>query len=492
MAQSLLEKYSKRLNVANKIYARENNGRTMDNHKQLVIASCLENVNKFLTESFSAGDATQRTDMGNFKRFCLNLTNIAMPNLIAHDLVLVAPMSSMVGYVSYIEYSLGNGVTTNNPFALGDVTEERTTYTKSSVVETADFVTVEGKGSYSLAWKAAWTTKEGLTNGKVLAGTTVLTYAEAPASATEYKITEDNGIVTIVLGGEAEADTKYRVCYEYDNITIPFNNGVGTMPTLKAEMKSIALQAKARRLAIYYSSIAAFQAKTDYGFDLGDALAEQAVGELQFEIDCEVIGVLDTLAGDAASALTWSKTLPVGVSKRDHYAGFAEIAALANQIIYDRTKKFSANYIVASSDILPVLTMCDGFTASARGNAVGPYLAGTFDGLKVFVTPQLTNGRFIVGVNGNDYMSSAAVYAPYMAIVPTQLLEFNDGTNTKGFSTLYDLKPLNAALVVAGQITDLAAAAPPVVTGFDSNLDPSFTEGDRWVAKSTDVGNVVI
>lgn len=85
------------------------------------------------------------------------------------------------------------------------------------------------------------------------------------------------------------------------------------MPHIKAEMKSIALQAKARRLSIYYSSIAAFQAKTDYGFDLGDQLAEQAVGELSFEIDTEIIGLLDEMAGTAAAALTWSKTLPVGV-----------------------------------------------------------------------------------------------------------------------------------------------------------------------------------
>lgn len=118
--------------------------------------------------------------------------------------------------------------------------------------------------------------------------------------------------------------------------------------------------------------------------------------------------------------------------------------------------------------------MCDGFTASSRGNAVGPYLAGTLDGLKVFVSPQLTNGRFIVGCNGNDYMSSAAVYAPYMPIIPTQLIEFNDGTNTKGFTTMYDLKPLNAGLVVAGAITGLAAAAPAVAWPL-----PAAQAGDR-------------
>ena len=40
-------------------------------------------------------------------------------------------------------------------------------------------------------------------------------------------------------------------------------------------------------------------------------------------------------------------------------------------------------------------------------------------------------------------MSSAAVYAPYMAIVPTSLLQFADGATSQGFSTLYDLKLLN-------------------------------------------------
>mgnify|MGYP006988921827 CR=1 FL=1 len=31
------------------------------------------------------------------------------------------------------------------------------------------------------------------------------------------------------------------------------------------------------------SQIAAFQAKTDYGFDLGDQLAEKAVGQLRYK-----------------------------------------------------------------------------------------------------------------------------------------------------------------------------------------------------------------
>lgn len=39
----------------------------------------------------------------------------------------------------------------------------------------------------------------------------------------------------------------------------------------------------------------------------------------------------------------------------------------------------------------------------------------TLNGLKVFVSPSIEAGKFFLGVNGSDLMSSAAVYAPYMA-----------------------------------------------------------------------------
>ena len=40
-----------------------------------------------------------------------------------------------------------------------------------------------------------------------------------------------------------------------------------------------------------------------------------------------------------------------------------------------------------------------------------------------------------------------------MAIVPTQLLQYADGGTSQGWSTLYDLKVLNANLLVKGKIT---------------------------------------
>ena len=96
--------------------------------------------------------------------------------------------------------------------------------------------------------------------------------------------------------------------------------------------------------------------------------------------------------------------------------------------------------------------MMEGWKAASTSKINGPYFAGELNGIKVYVSPALKPGRFVLGFNGDDMVTSAAVYAPYMAIVPTQLLGFADGSMSQGFSTLYDLKPLNDRLLVAGEV----------------------------------------
>ena len=189
------------------------------------------------------------------------------------------------------------------------------------------------------------------------------------------------------------------------------------------------------------------------GIDLGEVLATQACAELSYEIDTEVVKLLDDNA-EAFADLTFNKALPVGVSKRDHYAGFAEVIEIASQHIYDRTQKHAANYMLCASNIKPMLVLMDGFKSAGAAKINGPYYAGDLNGIKVFVSPAIAPGRYVLGYNGDDMVTSAAVYAPYMAIVPTQLLGFADGSMSQGFSTMYDLKLLNPALLVAGQVVD--------------------------------------
>jgi hypothetical protein len=108
---------------------------------------------------------------------------------------------------------------------------------------------------------------------------------------------------------------------------------------------------------------------------------------------------------------------------------------------------------VIASDILPVLRFVNGFTAAKSVKMNGPYKVGELDGMNVYVSPIMTDGEFFLGLNGSDMMSSAGVYAPYMAIVPTQLLGTPDGGMAQGFSTWYAKALLNDQLLVAGKVT---------------------------------------
>lgn len=192
--------------------------------------------------------------------------------------------------------------------------------------------------------------------------------------------------------------------------------------------------------------------KTDYGFSLDKQIAEQACGELAFEIDTEIVDMLYKAAFENTEKLTWSKTLPVGVSKFEHYNGFLEVVEEAKMIIYNRTRKFHPNYMVIAADVLPVLKFVNGFSAVKNAKMNGPYKVGEIEGLDVYISPLLKSGDFFLGLNGSDMMSSAGVYAPYMAIVPTALLSTPDGGMAQGFSTWYAKALLNKNLLVAGHI----------------------------------------
>ena len=415
---NLLESYKNKLAISEGYYAKMHNGEKLSMNKKLVVAKLLENTSKYLNEAFANSVGTQRSAMGDYKKFALNLTTVAVPNLIAFDLVMVQPMSSITGYVNYLEYVAGSnkGETArdtlfNSPFRIGEVDANYTSY---KVVETI------AEGQTELAW------------GKVV-----------PGSIEKF---EGGAWVKQEDTYAPQAGDKIR--YEYDNEFIPQND----IPVLNARMQSKPLIAKARRIAIYYSQMAAFQSKNDYGVDLGDQLAEQAVGRLSYEIDTEIVNLLVENA-PADSELVWSKTLPFGVSKQEHYAGFVEILEMAAAKIYNKTKKFSPNYMLISSDIKPILAFVPGFQAAAIKEMNGPYMAGTLNGLKVYVSPNMAPQTFVLGVNGNDMMSSAAVYAPYMPVVPTQLLGYADGAMSQGFSTMYALEMLNADLLVAGRVT---------------------------------------
>ena len=441
MKQNLLETYSRQLKVAEAYVAKNFEGKTMSSNTALTTAVLLDNTNRWMTESLNNTIGVgNRGDLGDWKKFCLNLTNIAVPSLIANDLVIVHPMTSYSGSVAYLEYvamtpSNKNGMDgklLNNVFQHGEMNDDRMNYTSQILIEEA------GEGG-----KLMFPAVEG--------GLTYIDEKSNDVKRATYKV---DGEYTNVAPTAAGVKVAY-VAEQFQMAQVPAKE----IPAIGPRMKHIPLVAEPRRIAVRYDQITAFQAKTDYGVSLDKQIAEQACGELAYEIDTEIVamlrdGAIQGTDADELKALTWSKTLPAGVSKFEHYNGFLEVVEMAKAIIYNRTKKFHPNYMVIASDILPVLRFVNGFTAVKNAKMNGPYKVGELDGMNVYVSPIMETGNFFLGLNGNDMMSSAGVYAPYMAIVPTQLLGTPDGGMAQGFSTWYAKALLNKALLVAGKIVD--------------------------------------
>ena len=454
MRQNLLETYSRQLKVAEAYVAKNFEGKTMSSNTALTTAVLLDNTNRWITESLDSSlTPTTRGDMGAWKKFCLNLTNIAVPSLIANDLVIVHPMTSYSGSIAYLEYVALTDKNDmkdkmlNSVFGHGEMNEQRMNYASPVIVEVV--------GADAKFTAGADVLEDGMIISKKndeardWVGIEKYTYRVThKASGLVETVKSIDDLVEALAEGDKVA---YKSAETFQMDHIPAKE----IPTIGPRMKHLPLVAEPRRIAVRYDQITAFQAKTDYGFSLDKQIAEQACGELAYEIDTEIVDMLYKAAFAQKEKLAdWSKTLPVGVSKFEHYNGFLEIVEMAKAIIYNRTKKFHPNYMVIASDVLPVLRFVNGITAAKNAKMNGPYKVGELDGLNVYVSPLLGKGEYFLGLNGNDMMSSAGVYAPYMAIVPTQLLGTPDGGMAQGFSTWYAKALLNENLLVAGKIVD--------------------------------------
>ena len=451
---NLLESYKGRLAISEKYFAQKNNGAKMSNTKKVITAQCLDNIAKFMNESFKVAAGTQRADMGQFKQFCMDITALSVPNFIVEDIFMTVPMSSFTGWLTYMEYALGEpkggagGELEDAPYAsamskydqsawnvntkinsyfdgLGKMTEERMLYSGEKVVE------ILGDDM-----QLAWTPVKLAEN---------MSQLDSEGKPGKVEVSADGKI----LGGAAAGD---KIRYIYDNVYIPQEK----LPSVVARMAGIPLAARARKIAVEYDSLAAFQAKTDYGMDFESTIAQQAQSELEYQIDSEAV----YLVKEAADALGEDKVVKWVDEELDTISysmkaeGFSRKLSQAKMLVYKATNKFLPNWMLVSPDMLPILNFVKGFQPANNAIANGPFIAGTVDGMKVIVSPILEDKVCYLGVLGNDGKTAVGVFAPYMPIVPSQLLQFADMRNSQGFATMYDMKIINPLLLAKIVVED--------------------------------------
>jgi hypothetical protein len=130
----------------------------------------------------------------------LNLTTVALPNLIANELVIVSPMSSMSGFITYIQYTAGTnkgqtaqGTVFNDPFKLGDVDVN---YTSAKVVESF----TGADSAVTAAWFPVYTGPATEANPRIVSITTSAGVAVEVAEDASVTVAKDGKTLTLSNG----------------------------------------------------------------------------------------------------------------------------------------------------------------------------------------------------------------------------------------------------------------------------------------------------
>ena len=246
---NLIEAYKNRLALSESVYQKAHNGEKMSAQKKLMIASVLHNTSKFLNEAFTGDAATQRSSMGDFKKFCLNISTVALPNLILPELMIVQPMSSLSGYVTYLRYTAGTdkggvgvGDTFNGVYGLGKMTPDRVRYTSAAVSELHTVKATEevsgGKTTFNLDWYPIISVKDIAVKSGDTFGAPLTQIAEGTPTTGQY-IVDKQG--KVVVGDALENGAVLKIRYLYDNEIIPQTVAPVSLPTLTAKMQAVNL-----------------------------------------------------------------------------------------------------------------------------------------------------------------------------------------------------------------------------------------------------------
>ena len=172
--------------------------------------------------------------------------------------------------------SVTQGDVFNDPFRLGNVDPN---YTSSKVVEAKPAVAAGGVVSGTLNWTplvkggvefviGTDTYRDG-GDGKIYKGRTVTSVPTTDANGNIIPagtvitagVEVSGGTIDYATGAYSFTDVSLTeatavLCnYCYDNVVIPQND----IPMLSAKMEALPLIAKARRIAVYFSQLAAFQ-----------------------------------------------------------------------------------------------------------------------------------------------------------------------------------------------------------------------------------------
>ena len=223
------------------------------------------------------------------------------------------------------------------------------------------------------------------------------------------------------------------------------------------------VEAKSRKLSARWTFEAAQDAQSQHGIDVEAEIMAALAQEITAEIDQEVLGSLNSLAGTSNQEVYNQ----AGVSGTATFVG-DEHAALAVQInrvantIAQRTRRGAGNWAVVSPQALTVLQSAttSAFARTTEGSFEAPTntkFVGTLNNaMKIYVnTYAADNSNVLVGYKGSSESDAAAFYCPYIPLMSSGVvLDPDTFEPVVSFMTRYGYVELNNTASSLGNAAD--------------------------------------
>lgn len=422
-------------------------------------AIMLENLQRYI---YRMDEATRSTSIGGYIHHGFDLITAIMPSLIANQIVSVQPQTRRIGEIFFLDFLYGSskgaitaGTDMFSSLVAGNAnTEYSSEHITNEVLFTGDGSTAD----YSSATIVAkWlplrnSATDGYTITLSFTVSSVLYSAvadsdgdfSAHAGITTGVIAEETGAIsTLVFATAPDDGTDVTLTYWYnmegDANTAPM------IPEVELKISSQSVTAVPHKLKARYTLDASYDLQMAFGRSAETELTTALASEVRTEIDGTIMNAL--YAGAGASAPTaWDKTPPdTSISYNDHKWTFIDTVIEASNSIFTSTRRAVGNFIV--SDVLTcnvIESLAPRFKREGRIQP-GPHYIGTLDGnWNVYKDPFYGARNWLMGYKGDLWLEAGYVYAPYLLLYTTPLVQLADFISQKGMASMYGTKFVNA------------------------------------------------
>ena len=283
-----------------------------------------------------------------------------------------------------------------------------------------------------------------------------------------YSDTVGSGASGAVAGEEALSPFKIAEAYSGDGTNAPANTASlegSAGNRLSIQILKQTVEAKSRKLSARWTFESAQDAQSQHGIDVEAEIMAALAQEITAEIDQEVIGSLNTLAGTAVETYDQAAVSGTATFVGDEHAALAVQINRAANLIAQRTRRGAGNWAVVSPFALTILQSAttSAFARTTEGSFEAPTntkMVGTLNNaMKVYVNTYAgDDANVLVGYKGSSESDAAAFYCPYIPLMSSGVvLDPTSFEPVVSFMTRYGYVELSNTASSLGNAADYLA-----------------------------------